>query len=128
MQTILDQARALGESIAAHPRTKAFFQAGAALRADAAARDVLDAVQKHSEHVRSLEEANKPVEVADKRKMSELQSKMASNDTIKTFMRSQADYIDLMQRVNRAMEAPLMAVQQGPASAASGAAVAASDA
>ena len=118
METVLDQARALGEVIAGHPRTKAFFAAGAALRADAGARGLLDSFQKHADYVHKLEDDNKPVEVADKRKLAELQTRMASNETIKVFMRSQADYIDLMNRVNRAMEAPLMARQQAPTAGA----------
>lgn len=108
METILDQARALGEAIAEHPRTKAFFQAAGALRADEEAKGVLESFQKQADHVRRLEDDKRPIEVADKRKLADLQTKMATHDKIKAFMRTQADYIDLMNRVNRAMEGPLM--------------------
>lgn len=103
MQTVLDQAKELGKVIAEHPRAKAYVEAAAGIRDDADARELLQSYEKHAEHVSQLEQEGKPIEVSDKRKLNDLQSKVFSNDTIKNFMRAQADYVDLMNRIHKAM-------------------------
>ena len=40
-------------------------------------------------------------------KLRELEAQMAGNAALKALMRAQADYIDVMNRVNQAMDAPL---------------------
>lgn len=103
MQTVLDQARDLGRNIAEHPRAKSYVEAATAIRADKDARTLLESYERHAEHMRQLEESGKPVEVADKHKLNDLQAKVIGNDNIKNFMRAQADYVDLMNRIHKAM-------------------------
>jgi hypothetical protein len=94
LQELMDKAGALGQAIAAHPRMREYN----------AARDYA----KQAERIRELERNQKPVEVADKQKLAEIEGRMAGNDAFKRLMRCQADYVELMNQVNRAMEAPLV--------------------
>jgi cell fate (sporulation/competence/biofilm development) regulator YlbF (YheA/YmcA/DUF963 family) len=106
-QELLEQARALGEAIASHPHVQAFMKAKARTEADSDAQRVLGDYQKQVQRIRKLETEQKPIEVGDKRKMAECEQAMASNDALKELMRTQADYVALMNQINRAMETPL---------------------
>lgn len=44
-----------------------------------------------------------PVEVAEKREFEDRRAKVASNETVKAFMRAQADYAELMRGMNDAI-------------------------
>jgi cell fate (sporulation/competence/biofilm development) regulator YlbF (YheA/YmcA/DUF963 family) len=109
IQELLDRARALGEAIANHPHVQAFTAAREEVEKDAEAQQVLKAYEEQARHIRRLEAKRKPIEVADKRKLAECEQRMASNDALKKLMRRQADYVALMNQVNRAMETPLAA-------------------
>lgn len=104
---LLDQARTLGRAIAAHPRIKAFLDARNQVGRDAAAQKVLAEYQQAVERIQQLEAEGQPIEVADKHRVRELEAVMSGNDAIKALMRTQADYVELMTQVNRAMEEPL---------------------
>lgn len=104
---LLDQARTLGRAIAAHPRIKAFLEARDQIGRDPAAQKILGTYQQAMEKLQQLEAENKPIEVADKHKIRDLEAEMSANDAIKALMRTQADYVELMTQVNRAMEEPL---------------------
>jgi len=104
---LVNQARALGEAIATHPEIKAYLDARTALDQDAGARQLLEDYTGVAQRIQQLEAQQQPIEVADKQKLTECQQQMASNETLKNIMRTQADYITIMNRVNQAMEAPL---------------------
>ncbi len=110
-QELLQQAHALGEAIARHPRAQALRAAQESLKTDPAARKLLSDYGQHAERLRELEATNRPIEVDDKRRLAELESGMSSNEAIKALMRVQADYIELMTHINQAMEAPLLSVE-----------------
>lgn len=112
MREAIERARALGETIARHERTLAFLAAQQALEHDADARRLLDAYQQQAERIHQLELARQPVEAVDKHKLRELQSEMAGNGAIKDFIRRQADYVDLMNTVNRTMEETIASARQ----------------
>ncbi|MCG3126001.1 MAG: hypothetical protein CHACPFDD_00829 [Phycisphaerae bacterium] len=115
MQELIEQARKLGVAIAQHPRTLAYFSAAQAVRDDLSARQLLSEYESHAGRVGRAEAEHQPIEPADKRHLAELQSKVAGHEGIKQMMRAQTDYIDLMQRVNRAMEEQIVAAQAKPA-------------
>jgi len=107
IQDLLTKAQALGEALAAHPRVTGYFAAQRTARADAAAQKLLQDYHNHLRHLNELETARKPVEVADKHKLRDLENQIAGQETLKSLMRAQADYVALMNQVNQAMEAPL---------------------
>lgn len=104
MQDVMDKAKVLGEAIAGHERTRAFMAADAAVHKDGDAKTVMEAFRKQAEYIHQLETSQKPIEPADKHKLADVQAKMAGNALIKEFVRRQADYAELMNKVNQAME------------------------
>ncbi len=107
IQELLSKARSLGEALAAHPRVTAYFAAQRAARADEPAQKLLQEYHNHLNRMHQLEAEQKPIEVADKHKLRDLETRIAGDDALKKLMRAQADYVDLMNQVNQAMEAPL---------------------
>jgi len=107
---LLSHAKTLGESLAAYPTVKDYYAAQQAARDDADAKRLLTEYQTHANHIRQLEAEQKPVEVADKQKLRDLETQMAGNEALKALMRTQADYVQLMNQVNQAMDAPLAAL------------------
>jgi len=107
IEALLERARALGEAIANHPYFQAFTEARKKTENDTEAQGLLRAYAEHAQRVRQLQAEQKPIEVADKRKLAEYEQQMASNSALKELMRAQTDYVALMNQVNQAMEAPL---------------------
>lgn len=112
---LLKQARALGLAIAENPKVKAYLEAQAAVRDDAEARRLLDTYQQAATRVQQLSAERKPIEPELKRTLAESEQKMASQASLKRLMRAQADYFDLMNRINNAMEEPLQRPAGGSA-------------
>ncbi|MEW6249590.1 MAG: YlbF family regulator [Planctomycetota bacterium] len=112
-QELLTRAHALGEALAAHPMVQAHFEAQRALQADAAAQQLLRDYQQHLARIRQLEAEQKPIEVADKHKLRDLEQRLAGHATLKALMRSQADYVALWSQVDQAIHAPLAALSPG---------------
>lgn len=112
IQELLDQARALGRAIANHPDVQAFLAARKEVDADGDTQQLLKAYTTQAQHIRNLETQQKPIEVGDKRKLAECEQKMASNEALKQLMRTQADYVALMNQVNRAMEESLAGARE----------------
>src|SRR5512140_1376229 len=100
-QDVLTKARALGQALAAHPTVRAHHDAERTINADTAAQQLLNEYEEQLRRVRQLEAERKPVEVADKQKLRELQSKLAGHESLKVYMRTQTDYAALMSQVNR---------------------------
>ena len=106
-QQLLQQARALGQAIAAHESVKAFLAASDAVMKDSEAQKLLADYQRQADHMANLEMEQKPIGVDDKRKLRDAQAAMAGHPVLKTLMRTQADYSYLMTRIHQAMEEPL---------------------
>jgi cell fate (sporulation/competence/biofilm development) regulator YlbF (YheA/YmcA/DUF963 family) len=101
---ILADARALGKKIAAHPRTKDFLAAARAVAEDREAQNDLKAYQDAVTRIRTLEAQGKPIEPEDKRKAADAERQVAANEKLKAMMKFQADYLELMHRINTAIE------------------------
>lgn len=109
VSALLQQAATLGRAVASHPAAAGYLAARDAVSRDTDSQRLLSDYQRHIEHLHGLESEGRPIEVADKRRLAELQSAMASNDALKSLMRTQADYVALMEQVYRAIEEPLNA-------------------
>lgn len=107
LNEIVEKAKALGELIARHSRLQAYAAARKAIDADPAAQRLLRDYARQADHMRELEAAQKPIGVEDKRRLAELEQQFAANDLLKQLMRAQADFVEMMGHVNRAMEEPL---------------------
>ena len=102
-EEILSLARQLGEAISRHPRYVKLREADERVRADKSATDALSAYNKAAEEVGRKERAGQPIEVEDKRRLQRLHESVAANETVKAFMRTHADYAELMRRMNDAI-------------------------
>ncbi len=97
---ITEQAKRLGELIRTHPRYVMLRASDEAVRADKTATDALEAYNKAAAEIARKEAATEPVEVAEKRQLQRLHNAVAANETIKAFTLAQADYAELMRRMN----------------------------
>ena len=107
MERVLQLARRLGGAISDTERHKALEQARVQTADDASARELLDAFLKQQQHIDDLLRSNKPVEVADKQRLAELQNQVSSHEALQQLLKAQADYSELMHKVNEAIQAGL---------------------
>ena len=103
MDELLRKAQELGESLATHPRFKALIAARDVVRADEGARKLLEDYQAQVDKIHELTAANKPIEVEQKHRLTDLEQRVASNETIKQLSKAQVDFSELMSGVNRAI-------------------------
>lgn len=111
MDDIIAHARELGKKIADHPRTAEFLSAAKAVSEDSDAQALLTAYQAQGNRLRELEAAGKPIEVDDKHKLADCETKVAGNEKLKLMMKHQADYLEMMNRVNHAIDETIQAKQ-----------------
>lgn len=104
MEDIINDARALGKKIASHPRTAAFFAAAKAVQQDKEAQEILKELQQQSERVQKLQAEGRPIEPDDKRKLAEYEARLAGNAKLKEMMKHQVEYLDMMHRINGAID------------------------
>ena len=109
MEDIISHARELGKKIAAHPRCSDFMNATREVAADTEAQRILKEYQEQVTNIRRLEVEQKPIEVEDKHKLADCEAAVAGNELLKTMMKHQADYVEMMTRINNAIDE---AVQQ----------------
>ena len=100
---ILEQARRLGELIRSHPRYVKLREADVKVRDDKAATDALEAYNRAATQIARKEQGGQPVEVDEKRDLERLHNTVAANETIKAFALTQADYAELMRKMNDAI-------------------------
>lgn len=120
-QEILDQANALGELLAEHDAAKAMESAIKALQGDTASQRALADLNRHGAALEEKAAQGQAIEVADKRKLEELQQAVVLNPLLANFQRAQMDYTDLLRQVDDAItgrseaEAQAQAQAQAPA-------------
>jgi len=102
-EEVMRQARELGAAIRKHPRYVKLREADDRVRADKSATDALSAYNKAADEVSRKERSGQPIEVEDKRRLQHLHEIVAANEAVKAFMVSQADYAELMRRMNDAI-------------------------
>jgi cell fate (sporulation/competence/biofilm development) regulator YlbF (YheA/YmcA/DUF963 family) len=107
MEEILEIASKLGAAIANHNRYKMFKEAEGLLKKDDEAREISEELEKQSRKVHGLEKDLKPVEVEDKKRLQQLKEKVASNQSIQHFLKVQTDYVELMTKANKRIDAEL---------------------
>jgi len=105
MEKILEIASKLGAAIANHNRYKVFKEAEKQFKKDGEAIEISEELEKQSRKIHGLEKDLKPVEVEDKKRLQQLKEKVASNQSIQNFLKVQTDYVELMTKVNKQIEA-----------------------
>jgi len=100
MDAVLEQARRLGQRIRQHPYYRRLREADARVREDKEAAKALEAYNQAATAIQTKEQKGDPIEVEEKRNLEALRDAVASNEAIKAFSQAQADYADLMRRMN----------------------------
>ncbi len=100
MASALEFAEQLGKAISESAQALALREARKAMNAQPEILAALKDYQSHAHKLGELEHAGKPIEVADKHKLQELQQKLLAFDAFKKFTAKQVDYVDLMRQVN----------------------------
>ncbi len=107
MEEILELASKLGAAIANNNRYKMFKETEEQLKKDNVAKDISEKLEKQSKKIYELEKNLKPIEVEDKKKLQQLKEEVASNPSIQKFLKAQADYVELMKKVNERIKSKL---------------------
>jgi len=103
----IELARRLGKAIADSPQAEALRVARVELDANPDLGKTLNDYQQQAEKIEQLEEEQKPVEIEDKRRLQELNDRLVGSEVFKRFTAAQVEYIDLMRKVNEALQAEL---------------------
>ena len=101
MNDILKKAEELGKAISASDRFKAVEKARGEVDADKQLQADIKALNDLTMKVAKLEKDTKPVEPDDKHRLRELQEKVMGSSMMQELMRVEADFAELMNRVNR---------------------------
>jgi cell fate (sporulation/competence/biofilm development) regulator YlbF (YheA/YmcA/DUF963 family) len=104
VQEIIEAAERLGKLIAESSRAKELEAAAGAVRNHPEAQRLLREHGRQLAHIQRLEAQVKPVEVADKHKLAELEAKLAGHALIKALLKAQADFAEMMHLVNDAIQ------------------------
>ncbi len=100
MEDLLALAGKLGETISAHERFKALRAAEKRVSEDETAIKAQSELEEQVNKIRGLEDSGKPIEVADKRELERLQDAFRSNPFLQELVKTQADYFEMMNKVN----------------------------
>lgn len=114
-EEILKAARALGDIIGQHAATKKFEEAAQALQKDVEAQRVLNDFNRYMQTLHEKESQGKPIEVEEKRKLETLQQAVVRNKNLGNFQMAQMDYMDLMRKVDAAINGEAAANDGGAA-------------
>ncbi|MDP6096263.1 MAG: YlbF family regulator [Gammaproteobacteria bacterium] len=106
LDNIVTEAGKLGKLIAASAASKVFMQMQKMVEADSQAVQLVEDYQRQVQKIAELESHAKPIEPEDKHQLTELQQNMASNETLKSWMKAQADFSEMMSKVNKAILEP----------------------
>ena len=104
MSAITELAERLGRAIADSPQAVRLRAVRDEMKKQPEIDRLLKEFQAQSEKVATLQRDNKPIEVGDKHKLQELQDKLVASETFKKFTAAQVEYIDLMRKVNEAIQ------------------------
>lgn len=119
VQNLLDEARKLGTLIGSQDAVKKFREVSSQIELDVTAKGLLSEFEQLMETLAMKEATMQPIEVAEKQKYQSLQQSMAIHPLIQKLMAAQADYSDLMRKVqesiNRGVSEPLSGDSGAPA-------------
>jgi len=119
-QDILKAAGNLGALVATHPAVAAYKEIIRQLDLDVGAKQLLQQYEQIIEMLSMKEAQGQPIEVAEKRQFEQLQQTIMMNQTLKKFGAAQGEYMELMKKVQEAINGG-MAGQAPPAEVGGGA-------
>ena len=107
MDEILEIAEKLASAIRSNSRFENLRSAEKAVDADAATRQLLSQYNEVTLSIIRKEHEQKPIEPDEKRKLVDLKEKVVSCPLLQDLSRAQADFSEMMNKVNRTLQSRL---------------------
>ncbi len=104
---ILHSATKLGALIGRHPTVATYRELTRQLDLDISARNLLGQFEQLMETLAMKEAQMQPVEVAEKQQLRTLEQSIAIHPLLKKLMAAQVEYMDMMRKVQEAINAGL---------------------
>ena len=104
MEDVLRLASDLGKLIAQHERFRKLRAAEDAVAADQETRNLVTAMEEQRAKIIKLESAQQPVEPEDKHELQRVTDAVHANPKLQTLAMAQADYMELMNKVNKTIQ------------------------
>jgi len=117
-EEILRTAGNLGAVVATHPAVGAYKEILRQLDLDVGAKQLLQQYEQLIEVLSMKEQQMQPIEVGEKKQFEQLQQSIMMNQTLKKFGVAQGEYMELMKKVQEAINDGLAG--KAPAAAAGG--------
>jgi cell fate (sporulation/competence/biofilm development) regulator YlbF (YheA/YmcA/DUF963 family) len=108
MEDAVAAAEELGKLIAQNEAFRRLRTAEDAVQGDADSQKILQEFDRQRRKIEELERDQKPVEPEDKHEMIRLSDAVHSAPKLQELVRAQADYMELMNRVNKAIQQALL--------------------
>ena len=115
-QQILSEADKLGQLVAQHPAVEKYKQAQKAVADDAEANRAMMEFERQLDTLGRQEAAGMPITDAQRQQLEAVQSRIVSNIKVKALNMAQVEFVDLLRKVNQAVQSKVVDVS--PAAAA----------
>ena len=102
-EEILRTAANLGAVVSTHPAVGAYKEILRQLDLDVGAKQLLQQYEQLIEMLSMKEQQMQPIEVGEKKQFEQLQQSIMMNQTLKKFGTAQAEYMDLMKKVQESI-------------------------
>ena len=107
MEKLIEMAQELGRQIAANERTVLLKKAQKMVDEDREADNLVKEYQQQGQKIQKLEMEQKPIEVADKHALREIEQKISANESLKEMTKRQVEFVDLMRKIKQAIDEQL---------------------
>jgi len=107
MEHLIQLAQQLGQQIAQHQRTTLLAQAQKQVNEDTQAVELIREYQQQAQKIHQLEQERKPIEVEDKSKLQNIEQQISANEKLKELTKRQVDFVEMMQKVKKSIDAQL---------------------
>lgn len=105
---ILADADKLGQLVAQHPAVERYRNAQRAVAEDPDANRTMAEFERQLESLARQEQTGMPVTDAQRQQLESLQSRIVSNVKVKNLNMAQVDFIDLLRKVNQAIQSKVV--------------------
>jgi cell fate (sporulation/competence/biofilm development) regulator YlbF (YheA/YmcA/DUF963 family) len=121
MTQILADAEKLGQLVAQHPAVEKYKQAQKAVADDSEANRAMADFERMLESLARQEQSGMSVTDAQRSSLESLQSRIVSNIKVKALNRAQVEFIDLLRKVNQAIQSKVIDMPQAAGAGGMGA-------
>src|SRR4051812_2912419 len=115
-QQVLAEADKLGQLVAQHPAVEKYKQAQKAVSDDPDAGRTMAEFQRQMETLVRQEQSGMSVTDAQRQQLENLQSRIVSNIKVKALNMAEVEFIDLLRKINQAVQGKVVDVSSQGAS------------